>query len=68
MNPKLSSESGLNRLIGQAKGSAPTQVFQLNMCQATAEWLEEKLTFTINMIRRFDQDDDDLAFSSGSFH
>jgi len=47
------------------KETTPTQIFQLNMKEATAEWLAEHVHRTIDIVRRFDQDDDDLAFLSG---
>lgn len=63
VQPKA-SDSSLNWLMG-IKEVTPLQIFQLNMKEATAKWLADNLRQTIDIVHRFDQDDDDLAFLSG---
>ena len=62
--PKL-SEASFFWMIGQTGKEQPTsQVYKVDLPESTARWLEAKLSFTISIIKRFDEDDDDIAFSA----
>lgn len=44
---------------------ATRQVYQIATSESTAVWMATKLNQTITIVNRFDQDEDNLAFSSG---